>query len=118
MHRNVHGEREARSRAVHHPAMQVGPGREGDGVEQRVEPPPAFGNPGEHGLELARDRDVERRHDRGTELFRQRPDVRLGAFVEPGHRQVGALRLQRLRAPPRDRVLIGDPDDKRLPSPQ
>ena len=48
------------------------------------------------------------------EFLRQRLDIGPRPFVQPGDRQVRAHRAERLRAAIRDRLVIGDADDKRL----
>jgi hypothetical protein len=74
--RDVHRAGEALARAVGDAAVQIGGRREGDRVQDEVEPPPLRANRFEQRFQVAAALDVERHGDRRGELLRQRLDVR------------------------------------------
>ena len=63
-------------------------------------------------LHLAGRVDVERHEDRRLQLAGERLDVFLRLVVEIGHGELGPERAKRLGAAPRDRLLVGNPDDE------
>ena len=67
-------------------------------------------------LQLAWVLDVERQEDRRLQRFRQRLHIPARLVVQVGDGQLGAQRVEGLRAPIGDRVLVGDADDERLAS--
>ncbi len=112
MDRNVHGQRKALGRTIQHAAVQVILRRKGDGMDQRVQPPPAVGDLCEHGLKLPVLRDVERGQDLGAQFLGQGADMRLCLGVQPGDGKIAALGPQRLGAAIGHGLRIGDTDDQ------
>jgi len=112
--RHIERARETVAPDVDDPAAQRLLGREGDRVDEGVEPAPVLPDPLENGLHLAGLAHVQRHEDRCFELLRQRRDEFLRLLVEIGHRHVGAERPQPLGAAPGDRILVGDADHQRL----
>ena len=89
-------------------------GREGDRVDEEVEPAPVGGDAVEDRFELAVRHHVHRQEDRRLDLARERLDVRLGLVVEVGDRELGAEGAEGAGAAPGDRLVVGDADDQAL----
>src|SRR5262245_37838056 len=96
------------------PALQVILGRERDRVDQDVEAAPLGADGVKHRLELAGPRYVEREEDRSAEGARERLDVGFRLLVQIGDRELRTQLAERVRAPVRDRMLVGDACDERL----
>ena len=111
---DIHRLPEPLGRAVDDAAMQIGLGREGDGMQDRVDPPPFAPDLFEHILHLPRRGNVERQLVRSAQFLGERAHMRLGARVQPGHRQLRPLRAKGPRAAIGDRLRIRDPDDENL----
>ena len=109
---HVHGGEEAVPRHVDDAALQRLLGREGDGVDDKIELAPVLGDTFEDRLHLAGRAHVERHHDRSFQLAGERLDVFLRLVVEIGHRQLRPERPERLGAAPRDRLVVGNADDE------
>ena len=97
---DVHRLGEPCRRAVQEPALEVLLRREGDGVDQAVQLPPASPDEVEHRLELAGDAHVQRGGERRSHLAGERLDVGPCLLVQPGDRQ---LRPQQCGTPWRSR---------------
>ena len=87
-------------------------GGERDRVDDEIELAPFLGDAFKHGFHLTGRADVERHHDRGFELVRQRLDIFLRLVVQIGDGQLRSQRAERLGAAPGDRLVIGDADDE------
>src|SRR5271157_1941467 len=112
MARNVHGEREAGLRAIGDPAVQILLRREGDRMQQKIEPAPPLADPREPRLKLPWFAHVASDDDRALEFFGQWADVRLRLRIEIGDGEVCAGIAQRLRTAIGDAVLVGDTGDE------
>ena len=110
--RHVHRREEAVSLDVYDSSLQRLLRRKRDRVDHEIEFTPVLGDALEHRLHLPRRSHVERHQDRRFELTRQRLDVCLRLVVEIGHGKLGAECPECLGAAPRDRILVGDADDK------
>mmetsp|Transcript_15010 Transcript_15010/g.58821 ORF Transcript_15010/g.58821 Transcript_15010/m.58821 type:complete len:311 (-) Transcript_15010:38-970(-) len=109
---DVHRAGEAGGAGVDDAAHQVGLGREGDGVDEKVQPAPLPRDGVEHRLQLAGLLHVQRQAQRGAHLLGQRLHMRPGLVVEPGQRQLGAGRVAGLGTAPGDALVVRDADDE------
>ena len=114
MARNVHRLGEALGRAVQDAALKIGLGREGDRMDQDVEPPPFRADLIEHRFQLSGNGDIHFPDDRRLELPRKRLDMPSRLLVQPRNGELGARRSKGLRASVGDRVVVGHADDQRL----
>ena len=110
--RDVHRREKPFTLDIYDPSLQRLLRRERDRVDDEVEFPPFLSDAIEHGLHFAGRSDFERHQDGRFELARQRLDVFLRLVVEIGHGKLGAECPECLGAAPRDRILVGDADDK------
>src|SRR5208337_5672127 len=98
-------------RAIGDPAVQILLRREGDRMQQKIEPAPLLANAREHRLKLTWLPHVARNDDRALEFFGKRADVRLRLRIEIGDGEVCAGIAQRLTAIG-DAMLVGDTGDE------
>src|SRR4029453_2151362 len=110
----VHRPGKTGRRAIQQSALQVLLGCEGDRMDEAVQPTPASTDLVEQRLQLARNFDVERRHNLGAELLPKRLDVRPCFVVKPGNGELGARGTERFGAAKGNRLIVGDADDQRL----
>ena len=81
-------------------------------MDGEIELPPFLCDAVEHRLHLAGGPHIERHEYRCLELAGKRLDIRLRLVVEIGHREFRAERAKGLGASPRDRLLVGNANDK------
>ncbi len=96
------------------PALKIGLGREGDRVDQNIEPAPLRTDLVEHRLQLPGNGDVDLADNRRLELARKRLDMLSRLFVQPRNGELGAGRPKGLRASVGDRIFVGHADNQRL----
>ncbi len=86
--------------------------REGDGVDDEIEPLPAFGKCGEGAVETGFVGHVALDQLAAADAFRERPHAPAERLALEGESQLGTLRAHRLGDAPGERPLVGDAHDE------
>src|SRR5437868_15457743 len=113
---NVHRLEETVALNVDHPSVQRLLRGERDRVKQKIESAPLLLDALERLFHLSFSSHVERHEDRRLKLLRQRFDMFLCPVVQISDRQFRAKGPKRFRAPPSDRLIIGDADNETFSS--
>src|SRR5690606_40113418 len=101
------------ARGVDEAALEILAVREGDGVDEDVQPAPLLAHAGEYLAHLRLVRRIALEDDVGSDALGERTHAALERLVQIGEGELRALLMHRLADAPRDATVVGHAEDER-----